>query len=121
MRRGLRTATSRDPQTLTSSRILCTQFGLHIFWATGALVGGLVGATLLNGIKGADFVLTALFVVLALDAFSARPDKTTLALAGGSAALAVLIAPGSMLLIAMSVFAASLVLRHRLHGRPRHA
>ncbi|MDQ4104158.1 MAG: AzlC family ABC transporter permease, partial [Actinomycetota bacterium] len=113
--------TSKDPQTLTSSRILCTQLGLHTCWATGALVGGLLGATLLDGIKGADFLLTALFVVLAMDTFSARPDKTTLTLAGGSAALTLLIAPGSMLLGAMSVFAASLVLRHRLHERPRHA
>ncbi len=56
-----------------------------------------------------------------MDTFSARPDKTTLTLAGGSAALTLLIAPGSMLLGAMSVFAASLVLRHRLHERPRHA
>jgi 4-azaleucine resistance transporter AzlC len=44
--------TSKDPQTLTSGRILWTQFGLHVSWATGALVGGLVGATLLGGIKG---------------------------------------------------------------------
>lgn len=67
------------------------------------MVGGLVGVSLLGGIEGPDFVLTALFVVLALDAFSARPDKTTLTLAGGSAALALLIVPGSMLLVAMSV------------------
>jgi predicted branched-subunit amino acid permease len=53
-------------------------------------------------------VLIALFVVLAVDAFSARPDRTTLTLAGGSAAVALLIAPGSMLLVAVSIFTAAL-------------
>jgi 4-azaleucine resistance transporter AzlC len=110
-------ATSRDPDTLTGGRILWTQFGLHASWVTGAFTGGLVGQTLLGGLEGLDFVLTALFVVLTLDAFRARPDKTTVVLAGGSAALALLIAPGSMLLVAMILFAATLVVRHKLRRR----
>jgi 4-azaleucine resistance transporter AzlC len=113
--------TSKDPQTLTGGRILWTQFGLHVSWATGALVGGLLGATLLGGIKGLDFVLTALFVVLTMDAFRARPDKATLMLAVCSAALALLITPGSMLLVAMSVFVASLIARRGLHRGPSRA
>lgn len=111
--------TGKDPQTLTSGRILWTQFGLHASWATGALVGGLVGEVLLGGVGGLDFVLTALFVVLAMDAFRARPDAGTLTLAVGSAALALLTAPGSMLPAAMTLFSAGLVARHRLH-RHRH-
>jgi 4-azaleucine resistance transporter AzlC len=113
--------TSKDPQMLTGGRILWTQFGLHVSWATGALVGGLLGATLLGGIKGLDFVLTALFVVLTMDAFRARPDKATLMLAVCSAALALLITPGSMLLVAMSVFVASLIARRGLHRGPSRA
>jgi branched chain amino acid efflux pump len=113
--------TSKDPQTLTGGRILWTQFGLHVSWATGALVGGLLGATLLGGIKGLDFVLTALFVVLTMDAFRARPDKAILMLAVCSAALALLITPGSMLLVAMSVFVASLIARRGLHRGPSRA
>jgi predicted branched-subunit amino acid permease len=50
------------------------------------LVGGLVGATLLGGIEGLDSVLTALFVVLTMDAFRACPDWATLNLAVGAAA-----------------------------------
>jgi 4-azaleucine resistance transporter AzlC len=114
-------ATSKDPDTLTSGRILWTQFGLHASWATGAFVGGLVGETLLGGLEGLDFVLTALFVVLTMDAFRARPDKTTLVLAAGSAALAQLIAPGSMLLAAMTLFSATLLVRHQLHRRTSRA
>jgi predicted branched-subunit amino acid permease len=107
--------------TLTSGRILWTQWGLHVSWATGALIGGLVGATLLGSIEDLDFVLTALFVVLTMDAFRARPDTGTLTLAVGSAALALLITSGSMVLVAMSVFTASLIIRHRLHRGPSRA
>lgn len=110
--------TSTDPQTLTSGRILWTQFGLHASWVTGAMAGGLVGATLLGGIEGLDFVLTALFVVLTMDAFRSRPDTGTLTLAVGSAALALLIAPRSLVLVAMALFSASLITRHRLHRGP---
>jgi 4-azaleucine resistance transporter AzlC len=113
--------TSKDPETLTSGRILWTQVGLHTSWATGALVGGLVGATLLGDIEGLGFVLTALFVVLTMDAFRARPDWATFILAVGSAGLALLITPGSMLLVAMTLFSASLIVRHRLHQGHRRA
>jgi predicted branched-subunit amino acid permease len=65
-------------------------------------------------------VLTALFVVLAIDAFRASPDKLTLTLAAGSASMALAIAPDSTLLVAMSVFVTSLVVRHRLHPRRSH-
>ena len=108
---------SKDPETLTSGRILWTQFGLHASWATGALAGGLIGATLLGGTEGLGFVLTSLFIVLTMDAFRAHPDAATLTLATGCAVLAWLIAPGSML-VAMTAFSATLILRHRL---TRHA
>ena len=43
-------------------------------------MGGLAGGAFLRDVPGVDFVLTALFVVLAMDAY---PDRTTLALALG--------------------------------------
>jgi hypothetical protein len=51
-----------------------------------------------------------------MDAFQNRPDKTAVALAVGTSAIALLIAPGAMLLVAMSMFAAALLVRHRLQG-----
>jgi 4-azaleucine resistance transporter AzlC len=113
--------TSKDPDTLASRRILWTQLGLHGSWAVGALVGGLVGATLLSGLEGLDFILTALFVVLTIDAYRATPDKSTLALAVGASAVAYLVAPGSMLLVAMAVFTATLVARHSWNRKRNHA
>jgi len=113
--------TSKDPDTLTSGRILWTQRGLHASWAAGALLGGLVGSALLGGLEGLDFILTALFVVLAIDAYRASPDNRTLAIAVIAAAVAYPVAPGSMLLAAMAIFATALVGRHLLNQRTRNA
>jgi 4-azaleucine resistance transporter AzlC len=109
----------KDPDELTGRRILWTQFGLHASWVAGALAGGLVGHRLLDDVKGLGFVLTALFVVLAMDAFRDSPDLCTLAAALCSAVVALLVAPASMLLLAMSVFTASLAARHHLSRRGR--
>lgn len=104
----------KDPATLTSGRILWTQVGLHASWVSGSLAGGLVGHRLLGDVRGLGFILTALFVVLTMDAFRERPDLCTLASAVGSAVVALLVAPASMLLVAMSAFTACLVTRHHL-------
>lgn len=109
-------ATSVDDDTTPSSRVLWRQLGLHASWASGSLAGAVVGATLLGGVKGLGFVLIALFVALALDAWRARPDLATLAIAVAAAIIARLLAPGQMLLVAMTLFTAALVLRH-LVGR----
>ena len=109
--------TSSDPATLTTRRISWTQLGLHLSWVGGALIGGVVGATMLSGVKGLDFVLTALFVVLTLDGYRAHRDRTTLILGAAAAAIALLIAPESMLLIAMILFTVALGVRHRTNRR----
>lgn len=111
----------KDPRTLASGRVLWTQFGLHASWAGGALVGGLGGAVLPD-LAGLQFILTALFLVLTMDAYRAHPDPTTLALAAGAAVLALVLAPGSMVLVAMTSFAAALVVRHHTaRHTARHA
>ena len=112
---------TKDPASLSSSRILWTQAGLHGSWAVGALTGGVLGSTLLGGpgaLGGLDFILTALFVVLTMDAYREHKDRVALISAAAAAALAWLVAPGSMLLVAMTAYAVSLAARHRL-GRAR--
>lgn len=109
----------RDPAGLTGARILWTQAGLQASWVAGSATGAVVGATVLGGVEGLDFVLTALFVVLTMDAYRATPDRATLALALGCGLVALLVAPGSLLLVAMLAFTALLVARHRLQGTVR--
>jgi predicted branched-subunit amino acid permease len=72
-------------------------------------------------LEGLDFILTALFVVLTIDAYRVTLDKSTLALAAGAGAVAYLLAPGSMLLVAMAVFTATLVARHSWNRKRNHA
>jgi 4-azaleucine resistance transporter AzlC len=111
---------SRDPGSLTSGHILWTQVGLHVSWASGALVGGLVGATALRNVRGLGFILTSLFVVLVIDAYRARPDTVTLVTAVVASLVALVVARGSMVLVSMTIFTAALVVRHRLaRSRPK--
>lgn len=41
----------------------------YFYWVLGAFLGGFLGSTLNLRIKGLDFVMTALFIVLALEQF----------------------------------------------------
>lgn len=70
-------------------------------WTGGSLIGTVFGAQLLGGLHGLDFVLIALFAVLA----------------AGSAAIDVLAGHHNMMLVAMTRFALALVVRHQVVGR----
>ncbi len=67
-------------QTWTTRPILLMQFSFHLLWVAGAVLGGLVGAALpIDRLVGLDFALTALFIVLGIDAYRQRPDRLTAA------------------------------------------
>lgn len=114
-----------DPDTLSSARILWTQTGLYLSWVAGGTSGAIIGATFLAEIKGLDFILTALFIVLAMDAYRRRPDNLTVTLSLGMAALALVFAKNAMLMVAMTGFCLAAVIRHsiqrgRAKSRGRH-
>ncbi|MCV7068549.1 AzlC family ABC transporter permease [Mycolicibacterium farcinogenes] len=109
-------AAGKQPGTLSGRRLLWTQAGLHISWAGGALVGAAAGGALLSDIKGLGFILTALFIVLAIEGYRSDHDKTTALLALVSSVISLKIAPTAMLLVAMVTFALTLVARHALVG-----
>jgi hypothetical protein len=52
-------------------------------------------------------------VVLALDAFTSRPDPTTAVLATVASVVALSVARGSMIVAAMALLVVTLVIRHR--------
>lgn len=103
---------AKDVERLTSARMLWTQAGMHLSWAVGSLVGAVAGSSLLGGVDGLEFVLTALFVVLTMDAYRASPDPTALVVAGTAAVAALVLVPGSMVLAAMTAFTAAMAIRH---------
>lgn len=104
--------TALDEQALSSRRILWTQFGLHLSWVAGATAGGLAGASFLSGLKGLDFVLIAMFLVLTIDTYRSRPDRRGAALAVTAALVALVLVPGAMVLVAMCGYTVTLVARH---------
>ena len=103
--------TGPDRHKLRASRILWIHAGLHLSVLASATLGYVLGASFLSELKGVDFVMTALFAVLAIDAYRSPKDRTTAAIAGVSAAVGLLVAPQSMLLISMVVYILLLVSR----------
>jgi predicted branched-subunit amino acid permease len=81
-------------------------------------VGALAGTRLpLDRLQGLDFALTALFVVLAIEAFRANRDLGTAGLAVLCAVAAQAVFPQQMLLAALTLFAVLLVARTALASR----
>jgi 4-azaleucine resistance transporter AzlC len=105
-------------QTWTTKRILVLQLLLQSFWVAGATVGALAGTRLpLDRLQGLDFALTALFVVLAIEALRATRDLRTAGLATLCAIAAQAVFPELMLLAALSVFTGLLVARSTFASR----
>ncbi|MGW3346645.1 AzlC family ABC transporter permease [Nonomuraea rubra] len=103
----------------SGARILWMQALCQAYWVGGATAGALAGALVPVTLHGLDFALTALFVVLTIDAWRDRRDLPTPLLAAASFAAALLLTPGQLLPVAMGLFTAGLLIRYALrHRRP---
>jgi 4-azaleucine resistance transporter AzlC len=109
--------TTPAAQHYSSRRILTMQLAMHAYWVGGGIVGALVGSVLPASLKGLEFALVGLFVVLAVDACRTGRDVSGGLLAVACALAAAALAPGQMLLIAMSLFVAVLAFSSRASGR----
>ncbi|OZM84246.1 AzlC family ABC transporter permease [Pseudonocardia sp. MH-G8] len=109
------------PGAMSGARILWTQVLLHSCWVGGGVLGAAAGAGLAWHAPALEFVFTALFVVLALDAARAEGEVTGPALAMTVAVPAGLVVPGQMLLAAMALFVVLLLVRRQLPRRRRGA
>ncbi|NKX92877.1 AzlC family ABC transporter permease [Sanguibacter hominis ATCC BAA-789] len=107
---------TRAPGSLSEARILWIQVLCQAYWVVGGVTGALVGG-LLPDVPGIGFALTALFAVLAIDAFSAHRDVPAPIIAGACALGAQLVAPDYMLVVAMTTFVVVLVARFALTSR----
>ncbi|WP_019549650.1 AzlC family ABC transporter permease [Streptomyces sulphureus] len=104
----------------TSARIVSLQAFMHFYCVGGAATGALLGSLLPAGVTGLEFAMSALLVVLALDAVRDRREDLPTPLSALLAALiARLVFPDQMLLGAFVLFTAALLARH-LAGRTRH-
>jgi 4-azaleucine resistance transporter AzlC len=102
--------TASEPRSWSSRSILLVQLIFQAAWVSGATIGALVGAVLPIGrVHGLDFALTALFVVLAFDAYRARPDRVLALCAAGCAVVAALVVPNQLLVWAFAGYTAILL------------
>jgi len=112
--------TAAEPRGWTSRRILLVQVIFQVAWVLGATVGALAGSALpIERVEGLDFALTALFVVLAIDAYRVRPDRLLAVCAAGCAIVAWLITPEWMLVSAFAGYTTILIGRLALARRRR--
>lgn len=101
-----------DVKGLTTRSIIGVQVAFQVAWVGGATLGALVGTALpLDKVHGLEFALTALFVVLAMDAYRSNPDRAGLLAATVCAVAAWLVAPEQMLVIAFAAYTAILLVR----------
>ncbi|WP_084259049.1 AzlC family ABC transporter permease [Microtetraspora malaysiensis] len=101
----------------SGARILWMQALCQGYWVGGATLGALAGSLIPITLHGLDFALTALFVVLTIDAWRTQRDLPAPLLAAASFALAALLTPGQVLPAAMALFTVSLLIRYALRHR----
>lgn len=103
-------ASARRPRS--GVRVLTIQAFCQSMWILPGIVGALVGEVIPAGIQGMEFALVALFVVLAWETFRNSRDLSLVLIAGGLAVLVGLMAPASLLMIALSAYFLLLLGRH---------
>ena len=63
----------------------------QVYWVAGSVIGALLGAALPINTQGADFAMTALFVVIALGQWEERKNRPSALLGLGAAGLCLLL------------------------------
>ncbi|WP_016933209.1 AzlC family ABC transporter permease [Rhodococcus sp. R1101] len=100
---------AREP--LSGTRILTVQVICQLMWVVSGTIGALIGAVLPDGLAGLEFALTALFAVLAIDAFRANRDVPAPVLALVCGLVALLVAKSQMLVVGLGLFVVCLFVR----------
>ena len=103
------TSTLRDRSSGT--RLMTISAVCQIAWIASGIVGALTGAVIPAGVEGFDFALTALFAVLAFEAFQASRDLSAPLIAGGLALAAAVVLPGQVIIVALVSYFLVLLLR----------
>lgn len=103
------TSTLRDRPSGT--RLMTISVVCQIAWIASGIVGALAGAVIPAGVEGFDFALTALFAVLAFEAFQASRDLSAPLIAGGLALAAAVVLPGQVIIVALVSYFLVLLLR----------
>ena len=93
-----------DAHRWNRRRIILVQAIFHIFWVASVAIGAAVGNWLSPRVAGLEFAVTALFVVLGLDAYRAYRSARLPLVTMGCAVLSAVLFGNSMLVAAMTLF-----------------
>ncbi|MDV7246170.1 MULTISPECIES: AzlC family ABC transporter permease [Rhodococcus] len=107
-------AVTSDRKTVSGRMIVYTQLYLHAYWIGGAGLGAVAAQWIPDNIVGMEFALTALFVVLSIEAVRAQRGLAVPLLGVTCAVVARLVDVDHMLPLAMGAFVSLLVLRYVL-------
>jgi predicted branched-subunit amino acid permease len=106
-----------DRKSMSGRVIVYSQVYLHAYWIGGAMLGATAAQWIPENIVGLDFALTALFVVLSIEAIRAQRGFAVPSMAVMCALIARLVDPEHMLPIAMGAFVGLLVIRYLVTRR----
>lgn len=76
----------------------------HFYWILGSVIGSIAGMIIPISLKGVDFALTSLFVVLLIDQLKNTKNPIPAIIGGGSSVVALFIFGSSNMLIAALAF-----------------
>jgi 4-azaleucine resistance transporter AzlC len=102
---------SKRGVTWTQARVLAVQIFCQLSWVVPGILGALLGSALPFEIEGLDFALTALFVVLAIEAMDAKRDVLLPVVAVVAGVVGLLVGGDQMLLVGLSIYFVFLVVR----------
>lgn len=105
--------------SLSGTRILTVQIVCQLLWVLPGIAGALLGVVIPPEIKGMDFALTALFVVLAYESFTSHKDFSLPLTATAIAVVVAVLAPSWVLMVALTAYFLVLLLRYALPGVDR--
>lgn len=114
-------AATPEANSWTRTQIMSIQITFHAVWISCVTIGAGLGVLLPPQIVGLEFAVTALFVVLAIEAYKVRKSAPIPVLALLCALIGALISSEHMLIISMSLFVAALIATYLLRDKGRRA
>lgn len=92
--------------------VFTVQLFCQVLWVVSGIIGALAGQAIPPSVKGLDFALVALFIVLAIDSFQNNMDYSLPLSAAVLGVLAGCLFPGQLLMVALSAYFLLLVVRY---------
>ncbi|OFM32513.1 AzlC family ABC transporter permease [Corynebacterium sp. HMSC072A02] len=92
--------------------VFTVQLFCQVLWVVSGIIGALAGQAIPPSVKGLDFTLVALFIVLAIDSFQNNKDYSLPLSAAVLGVLAGFLFPGQLLMVALSAYFLLLVVRY---------